>query len=197
MSFLRRIKEGLTSPKARIKLQFSKSSYALGENVEGTLAVSSDEEFDAKEIRCEIQSAEEAKRIKPVYDETAKRELLKEVSESATLYSAKPGVTGPLHLTRGFSQTFPFGMNLPAGLRPTFKSLDSKVTWSLKAVIAVEGRPDVTSETAEIQVTQPTAPPVKEKEVIREVVMIPCKYCGALMLQTDTTCPRCGAKRTA
>ncbi len=197
MSFLRRIKDGITQPKAKIVVQFSKNSFVLGENVEGNLAVSSDEEFDAKEIRCEIQSVEEAKRIKLVYDETAKREVPKEASESETLYSARPTVTGPLHLTKGFSQTYPFSIYLPAGLRPTFKSLDSKITWTFKAAIAIEGRPDVTSQTVEIQVIQPTTPQVKEKEIIREVVMIPCKYCGALMPQTDTTCPRCGAKRTA
>ena len=197
MSFLRRIKDSITQPKAKIVVQFSKNSFALGENVEGNLAVSSDEEFDAKEIRCELQSVEEAKRIKLVYDETAKREVLKEASESATLYSARPTVTGPLHLTKGFSQTYPFSIYLPAGLRPTFKSLDSKITWTFKAAIAIEGRPDVTSQTIEIQVIQPTAPQIKEKEIIREVVMIPCKYCGALMPQTDTTCARCGAKRTA
>jgi hypothetical protein len=37
----------------------------------------------------------------------------------------------------------------------------------------------------------------KEKETVREVVMIPCKHCGASMPQTDTSCPRCGARRTA
>ncbi len=35
------------------------------------------------------------------------------------------------------------------------------------------------------------------REVIREVVMIPCKYCGALFQQTETFCPHCGARRTA
>ncbi len=35
------------------------------------------------------------------------------------------------------------------------------------------------------------------REVIHEVVMIPCKYCGALFPQTATFCPHCGAKRTA
>jgi rubrerythrin len=56
----------------------------------------------------------------------------------------------------------------------------------------------VTSKVAEIQVVQPAAQAViREKEIIREVVMIPCKYCGALMDQTVTVCPNCGAKRTA
>ena len=92
----------------------------------------------------------------------------------------------------------PLNVNVPAGARPTFKSLDSKTTWTIKAVIAIEGRPDVTSPTLELQVTPPSAAPViKEKEIVREVVMIPCKYCGALMPQTETACPNCGAKRTA
>jgi hypothetical protein len=198
MSFLKRLKEGLTSPKARISLQFNKNSFALGENAEGTVAVTSDEEFDAKEIRCEIQCVEEAKKIKPVYDEIAKREVLKEVWESATLYSGRPTVSGPLHLTSGFSQTFQCNINIPAGAKPTFTSIDSKTTWTTKAVIAVEKRPDVTSSTITMQVTAPSAAPViREKEIIREVVMIPCKYCGALMPQTETACPNCGAKRTA
>jgi hypothetical protein len=39
-------------------------------------------------------------------------------------------------------------------------------------------------------------PVSKEKEtIIREVVMIPCQYCGGLMPQTATFCSNCGARR--
>jgi len=49
----------------------------------------------------------------------------------------------------------------------------------------------------EIQVApQSAAPVIREREVIREVVMVPCKYCSGLMPQTETSCPHCGAKRT-
>jgi len=43
----------------------------------------------------------------------------------------------------------------------------------------------------------PSSPVItKEKEVIvREVVMVPCSYCGGLMPQTATYCPHCGARR--
>jgi hypothetical protein len=198
MSFLKKFKDKLTSPKAKISLQLSKNSFALGENAEANLAVISDEEFDAKEIRCEIQCVEEVKRVKYVYDSTVNRNILKEAQESATLYSAKPSASGPLHIAQGFSQTFPLSISIPAGGRPTFQSIDSRVTWSVKGVIAIEGRPDVTSSSIEIQVSQPSATPtIKEKEIIREVVMIPCRYCGTLMPQTDTVCSNCGAKRTA
>lgn len=198
MSFFKKFRDRFSSPNARVSLQFSKYNFGLGEDAEGTLSVSSDEEFDATEIRCELQCVEEAKRTRYVHDSVANREVLKEVQESATLYSAKPVVSGAIHVTKGFSQAFPCRLNIPAGGRPTFKSIDSKVTWTVKGVIAVNDRPDVTSPITEIQVTQPSATPVvKEKEIIREVVMIPCKYCGTLMPQTDTACPNCGAKRTA
>jgi hypothetical protein len=197
MSFFKKFKDRMTSPKARVSQQLKKSSYGLGEDAEGTLVVTSDEDFDAKEIRCEVQCVEDAKRMKYAFDSSVNREILKEARESSTLYSGKLVASGPVHLTPGYSQIFPIKINIPAGGRPTFKSIDSSVTWTIKGVIAVDGRPDVTSSIAEIQVTQPSAAPVvKEKEVIREVVMIPCKYCGGLMPQTETVCPNCGAKRT-
>ena len=198
MSFFKKIKDKLTSPKANISLKFNKDNFVLGENVEGELLVSSDDEFDAMEIRCEVQCVEEAKSMKRTYDERLGREVEREVWESTTLYSAKPTLSGSMHIAKGYAQNFPFSINLPVGGRPTYKSIDRKATWTIKGVIAVDGRPDATSRTMEIQVAQPSAAPViKEKEIIREVVMIPCKYCGALMPQTATVCPNCGARRTA
>jgi MFS family permease len=45
-------------------------------------------------------------------------------------------------------------------------------------------------------VTPQPASVVREREVVtREVVMIPCSYCGNLMPQTSTFCPNCGARR--
>jgi hypothetical protein len=36
---------------------------------------------------------------------------------------------------------------------------------------------------------------IKEKEIIKERVMIPCEYCRSLMSQTVNVCPICGARR--
>jgi sporulation-control protein spo0M len=197
MSFFKKMKDRFTKPNATISLQLSKSSFALGENVEGTVTVASSEEFDAKEIRCEFECIETKKTISMQYDAAIKRTIPKEVQESATLWSARPQLTAPIHLTPGFTQNYPTNINIPAGGRPTYHSVDQNVAWSLKGVIAIEGRPDVTSTTVEIQVSPPSASPViREKEIVREVVMIPCKYCGTLMVQTETVCPNCGAKRT-
>jgi hypothetical protein len=38
---------------------------------------------------------------------------------------------------------------------------------------------------------------VKETTIVKEVVMIPCRYCGTLMPQTSTFCPNCGARKEA
>jgi hypothetical protein len=36
---------------------------------------------------------------------------------------------------------------------------------------------------------------IKEKVIVKEVVMLPCQYCGSLMPQTSLFCPHCGARR--
>jgi hypothetical protein len=197
MGFFKRIKDKLMPPEATVSLSFNKNSYVAGENVDGTLTVTSRDEFDTTEIRCELQCIEEAKKMKRVYEEQLHREIDKEFWESATLFATKPTLNGSTHLTNGFTKDFPFSINIPVSGPASCRSLDRKVTWSMKGVIAVNGRPDATSRVMELQVAPPSAAPViREREVIREVVMIPCKYCGALMPQTETGCPHCGAKRT-
>lgn len=197
MSFFKKFKDKFSAPNAAVALQLNKNSYTLGENIEGNLSVTSNEEFDAKEVRCEFQCVETKRKTVLQYDATLKRNVSKEVQESAALWSARPQMAALIHVTPGFSQSYPITINVPAGGRPTFHSVEQNVAWSLKGVIAIEGRPDVTSRPIEVQVSQPSASPViKEKEILREVVMIPCKYCGALMPQTETVCPNCNARRT-
>jgi hypothetical protein len=68
----------------------SRNNFILGETAEATLAVGSDEDFDAKEIRAEIQCVEKARRVQYEYDSMAKPNVPREVRESKTLYLAKP-----------------------------------------------------------------------------------------------------------
>jgi len=48
----------------------------------------------------------------------------------------------------------------------------------------------VVPQPAQVVIQQPV-----QTTVVREVVMIPCKYCGALISQTSTYCTYCGAPR--
>ena len=198
MGLFKKFTNKFSVPETNLQLNLNKFSVALGENLDGTLVVSSREDIEADEVRCEIQCVEQARVIRQVYDAQLKRTLPREVKDSAVLFSARPALSGPTHLGNGETRNFSLNVNIPAGGQPTFQSIDRKVAWTIKGVVAVNGRPDATSRIAEIQVTPPSAQPViREKEIVREVVMIPCKYCGSLMDQTVVSCPKCGANRTA
>lgn len=42
---------------------------------------------------------------------------------------------------------------------------------------------------------QVQAIPIQKEVITREVVMLPCNYCGGLMPQTSLFCPNCGAQK--
>ena len=188
MGFFKRFKK----PKTSVSLTVPKSTVELGEDLKGAITVSSQEEFDATEVRAELRCVEKRRRERYEYDERLRREVRRVYWDAATLHSADPKASDKLHILPGFKKTFPVNVNIPAGGRESFDGLDANVTWSVKGVVAIDGRPDVTSETIELQVIRPAGPiAVKEKEV----AMIPCEYCGSLMPETATSCPNCGAPR--
>ncbi|MEM3952695.1 MAG: hypothetical protein QXP74_04740, partial [Nitrososphaerota archaeon] len=127
MSFLKKLAEKVTPPRVSVKLSLSES----------VLLVSSDEDFDAEEIRCEMQCVESAKVLKRFYDPGLKREVVREVWESATLHSARVSLSGPIRISKGFSEKFPFSILIPITLKPTSKSMDRNVSWTIKGVVAV------------------------------------------------------------
>ena len=123
----------------------------------------------------------------------------REVTESTVVYGAKPILNGATHLCNGETRSFPINVQVPAVGRLTYQGIDRRVAWTIKGVVAVDGRPDVTTHAVEFQVIQPTqvfAGQQVVKEVIHEVVKIPCRYCQTLFDQLETSCPNCGAKRT-
>jgi len=199
MGFLKKFTNKLTAPDAFVQLRFNNYSVTLGDNLQGNLNVNSKEDFESTEIRCEIVCVEQAKVIREVYDASLKRSIPRVVDESVIIYSAKPALSGPSHFSNGENRSIQVNMNIPAGARPTYAGVDRRVTWTTKGVLAVDGRPDKTTETCEIQVLPQTVQAqatTVQREVIHTIVMIPCKYCQGLIDQTLTVCPNCGAKRT-
>jgi hypothetical protein len=198
MGFLKKFTNKLTAPDASVQLRLSTYSVSLGENVQGNLNIISKEDFESTEVRCEITCVEQAKVIREVYDAALKRSIPRMVDESAIIYCAKPVLCGPTHFVNGENRSIPINFNIPAGSRSTYTGVDQRVTWTIKGVVAVDGRPDKTTESSEVQVIAPTVQAqavTAQREVIRTVVMIPCRYCQGLMEQTLTLCPNCGAKR--
>ncbi|MGB9759968.1 MAG: hypothetical protein ACP5KW_09210, partial [Thermoproteota archaeon] len=145
---------------------------------------------DAVEIRCELDCTERVKKLRRVYDENLKREVEREVWEYAKLFSARPQLTGPIHIPVGFAQSYQFKIQTPVGVQPSLKSVDRVVAWELKGVVAVKGRPDATSKTIEVQVSLPSQVPLTQQPTT-----VTCEYCGTVYPETLVKCPNCGAPR--
>ena len=198
MGFFKKLHDKVTAPETNVELRFNSLSVSLGGNLEGFLIVTSKEDFECTEVRLEIQCTEQAKVIKQEFDPVLKRYLPREVQETAVLFAAKPVLCSATHLGSSETRSFPLKVNIPVGGRATYQGIQNRIAWTIKGVVAVDGRPDATSHTAEIQVFEPAAQPViMQREVVREVVKIPCRFCGTLFDQLETSCPNCGAKRTA
>jgi hypothetical protein len=121
------------------------------------------------------------------------------VTESSIAFVANPVLVGQTSFGVGENRSFPVNFVIPSGSKPSNQGVDTRVVWTIKGVVAVDGRPDINTNCSEIQVLAPSAStlgPQVVKEVVREIVKIPCRYCQTLFDQLDTSCPNCGAKRT-
>ena len=177
------------TPKTEIKLEIGKTTLPLGAKTNVTIAVNSKEEFDATEIRGELRCIEKIRRERWVHVNRRGPPVRQVYWESATLVSEDLKASGEMHIVPGFTKKFPIKLNIPASGRETLDGIDQNVSWYIKGVVAVDGRPDATSNTIELQIIRATAA-IKE-----EVEMVPCEYCRALIPVTSSICPVCGAPR--
>lgn len=189
MGFFKR----LTKPKTSVSMTIPNPTIELGDFLKGSIAVSSEDEYGATEIRAELRCIEKRKREGWVYDKRRKRQVRRVYWDIATLHSADVKLSGELHLIPGFRKTFPIHVNIPAAGRESFDGLDANVSWFIKGVVAIKGRPDVTSDPSELQVIKPMATSTATRTP--EIIMVPCEYCDGLMPQTVTQCSNCGAPR--
>ncbi len=190
MGFFKRF----TRPRARISIKTEKHEFLLGEEVKGIVELDSEEEFDIEGIRVSLNCGEGVKktRMKSETNSDGEKEWHEEEYwDNASLFSKTLEICNEMHISAGFSKQFPFAFHLPSIGRETYHSVDKYLKWFLWAVMKTRGRRARIAE-CEILVAKP---PVTQKEVIREVVLIPCSFCGGLMPQTSLFCPNCGARR--
>ena len=84
---------------------------------------------------------------------------------------------------------------------------DSEYVFHLKGVGSKEIEPfrdmilrqvqSIRGAVTSAQTVQVGAIPIQKEVVTREIVMLPCGYCGGLMPQTSLFCPNCGARKKA
>ena len=138
------------APKASISVIFETPAFSRMGPLEGKLSVSSSEAFDADELRIEIWVTEWTKATQQ--KKSGEQTIPVEAEQTTVLHRGKNAVAGRIQITEGFNQDFPFSIPLPAGVPPTYRSQNVRNTWMLKGVIAVKGRPDVTSHDMEVQI---------------------------------------------
>jgi len=147
MSFLMK---KLQAPKGTISVTLDKSECCLREPLTGKVNVTAAEDFDVDEIRLELEATEWTQATQSMnIGGTTKSVTAKQETK---LHDGKVTLQGRMHLTSGFNQDFPFSVNLPPGVPPTYRGRNARNTWKIKGVMAVKGRPDITGHEMELQV---------------------------------------------
>ena len=176
-------------PKVAVSLTLKKTQLALGSKTVATISISSKEEFDATEIRAELRCIEKVRRERWVYNQNLRRDVRHVYWDTATLVCEDLKAEGSMHIVPGLNKKYEIKVNIPVSGRETLDGVDRNVSWFIKGVVAVDGRPDAVSKTTELQVFRSSGTETKEVE------MVPCEYCGTLIPVTSSSCPTCGAPR--
>lgn len=162
------------APKASVTINIAKEQFALGEMISGELLLSSNDEFEAKEVRVELHGNERLRTGgQPIRGATETVEtriysprtttVQKGTTEEYVMYNGQSKVNERFMVTRGFSQQFPFKITIPPHLGPTFQGVRMdgqwlERTWTLKGIVSIGGRPDVEAKRV-IFITLPSATP--------------------------------------
>lgn len=211
------------APNATIVLDIAKDSFILGETIAGDLLVTSQEEFDADEIRVELRGIEKLKAggepmaNSPETEETRLYSSSNRKTKTGTLriysmYNGQNKVSQRIRIPAHFNQKFSFKIKIPAGLGPTYQGLrrDGQFLqriWTLKGTVAVGGRPDVeTKKTIHVSIAPQIPTSTTSTEPIKPAGPSPTTSTAASMQQTMavphqptppreliTSCTRCGA----
>ena len=186
-------------PELAMSPSVNKTELFLGDEIKGQLEVKSGTELDIEEIWVELRCIESKKKISR-YQEVIDDDLVwqeEEYWDEDDIYNESflhLPLSRNMHANVGFDKKFPFMIKTPSYGRETYHSVDHTIIWSLNYYMSVRGYkiPFRSKGGGEIFVTKP---PISDKEVVREVVLIPCAYCSGLMPQTSIFCPNCGARR--
>lgn len=161
------------------KFTINKIDLCLGEEVQGSVRIISESEIDIEKVWINLRCEERLEK------------------DWAILYNNDVMIIDAIRVTAGFDQEYPFSIKLPSVGRETYHSIHQDVQWMVDAYMKVKGiKQTVRSDSGrEIYIKKPSAHTIQVKEIVREVVLIPCSYCGGLMPQTSIFCPNCGARR--
>ena len=191
MSFFKR----LIPLKADMNLTLQSLTVENGQPFKGAASLVSRDSFNVEEVRMEIRVTESWQ--EPGWERDSNGNQLQVMKKKeAVLYSQDVPVSQPFEMRNGDKKDFPFEVTIPMR---TPSRYGGAITYGLKAVANVKGRPDVTKSVSPMVMPATVAPGVVATQVTqviqKEVIKVPCKYCGTLIELTSgvNKCPSCGA----
>jgi hypothetical protein len=187
VGFFKRFKK----PKASVSLKILENTIALGDDFRTQITINAKEEFDATEVRLELNCIEKQKKERWVYNKRLGRNIRQVYWDNTTLHSDHIKAYDQLHLVPGFRKTFDTSVNIPLASKESYDGSTSNVKWMIKGVIAVDDRPDVTGKIHELQIYRASIQAKPQNQVKK----VACIYCDTLMDDTLSECPNCGAPR--
>jgi len=133
MSFFKK----LVPLKAEMTLNLEKSD--IGQPLKGLASLESKDKFKVENVRLEIRVTETWKESRTVSSSKGPRTARTTVT--STLYSRDVPIAESFDMGSGDKRDFPFEVAIPM-----YQSTRGQITYSLKAVANVKGRPDITKE---------------------------------------------------
>jgi len=183
-------------PDAKLELTAEKSQYSLGDHIRGGIKIVSQEEFDVNQAVVCLSCNENIRRNEVFTNQFGTQ--TNEYWENAVTFSTSFKLFEYVHITQGFDANYQYDLEISSAARETLYSIDHYVKWMLNAILQVKDRPNILTPNYEIQVQRSSidqTAPVVTKEVEKEIVLVPCSYCGSLMPQLALFCPNCGARK--
>ncbi len=140
MGFFKKMVDLVTTPHGVLDLRLESNIVSRGESLKGVLLFSANETFISNMVRCEIECVELFQNIQMT--ENGQQRL---VVDNRVLYSAKTQLQGQKSYRKGQKISLPFAILIPDDSSPTLKKDVIQDTWTIKGVVAVDGRPDITT----------------------------------------------------
>ena len=132
----------LRAPKGKVWISFDKPTFVEGEGVTGKVNVDAGEYIQSLGVRVEARVFENYTEL--VWVTINNTRVQEHQRRQNVLFSRDVQVNGPNDFGAGPTQTFPFSVGMPS-CRPTKPG--GSIENSLKAVVQVKGRPDLTGST--------------------------------------------------
>ncbi len=202
--------KAFSAPKATVIVTPSKGSYILGETISGTISVDPQETFDCNEIRAELIGVERIKgRLHDfagspetkVYSPVSSGNARSGQSQTELVMIKKPvKVSDTVRMERGQRKELQFIIPIPSNMGPSYEGAREDGSWmqrlwTVKAVIAVAGRPDLESR-ADVSIALLPPPPDASNSIsggMAAGAAAGVDAGAATEMPIPTECPKCGA----